>query len=149
MKDLFIGLGSAGRQMIAYLKDNLKGYDFTCIDIRNEKNEEYLLNCKRIFLFVGLSGYHSLEAIMHAEKIKGSDKILVVVGSLPIYWEGANRINRANSAKERLSFLADNSFFPDNNILYLRLPKEGPANDLYNPAMEEILRFIKNLSNIQ
>lgn len=147
MKDLFIGLGNAGRQMTTYLKDNLKGYDFTCIDIRNEKIEEYLLNGKRIFLFVGLAGYHSWEAIMHAEKIKGSDKTLVVVGSLPIYWEGANRINRANSAKERLSFLADNSFFPDNNILYLRLAKEDPATDLYNPAMEEVLKFVQELVN--
>jgi cell division GTPase FtsZ len=81
-----------------------------------------------------------------AERIKELGKILVSIGSLPLVWEGIRRNMTALETKDKLMSLSDYSFFPDNEVLYKKLPKEGPASNLFVPAMLEILNFMEKLT---
>src|ERR1035437_100160 len=122
MKDLFIGFGTAGNQLIDFIKEHTPELETRIVDFRDKKTEKYILKSKRVFLFVGLGGDHSEEVVNLAEKIKDAGKIAVAIGALPLLWEGIRRNTRAFEAKDRLLAIANYSIFPDNEELFQKLP---------------------------
>jgi cell division GTPase FtsZ len=145
MKDLFIGIGLPGNQMIGYIRERIPESEAVFADFQEGKIDQYILDSERVFLFIGLGGDHTQEAVNLAETIKGLEKILVAIGSLPLAWEGERRNTRALERKDKVMGIGDYSLFPDNEKLYHTIPKYLPASYLFIPALDEILEFMKKL----
>jgi hypothetical protein len=68
MKDLFIGIGTAGKQMVGFIRERMPEIEAVFVDYQEGKIDQYILNSERVFLLMGLGGGTILQTQLSWQK---------------------------------------------------------------------------------